>query len=164
MPHDPLHGAVTVSFNRENGVLDVYGPAIPRVRITRDWQARRDKGVPIGTRVAKELTIHVDEDIATLLPSLAGLTRRSHAVDVQCRDAAYQLLPKSCLRSRLTRNGQRIGRFRTQLNGRAKAQWVPEADVHPLDVSIGYALAVAFGTGRSPVWLEAIGETLNAAS
>lgn len=163
MPHDPLHGALTVSFNRENGVLVVHGPAIPRVRITRDWRAGQDKDVPIGTRVAKELTIHVDDDIATLLPGPAGITRRSHAVDVRCKDATYQLVPESCLRSQLTRNGQCIGRFRTRLSGRAQATWLPEADVHPLDVSIGYALAVAFGTGGTPAWMASIGEAFCAA-
>ncbi|WP_414166832.1 hypothetical protein ACMATS_03505 [Streptoverticillium reticulum] len=120
--------------------------------------------MPIGTRVAKELTILVDDDVAILLPSPAGITRRSLAVDVRCRDATYQLMPESFLRSRLTRNGQCIGRFRAQLDGRAKAQWLPEADVHPLDVSIGYALAVAFGTGGGPAWVEAIGDVFSAVS
>ncbi|WP_229348612.1 hypothetical protein [Streptomyces sp. UNOB3_S3] len=146
-------------MNRENGVLVVSGPAIPRVRIARDWRAGRNKDVPIGTRVAKELTISVDDAAVVLLPGRPGLIRRSHAVTVQCGEVTYEYVPDSYRRSRLVRDGRRVGRFRTRITGRAKAEWEPQADVRPLDVAIGYALAVAFGTGARPAWLDAIDST-----
>ncbi|MFF4161213.1 hypothetical protein [Streptomyces sp. NPDC001678] len=156
MSSDLLRTTPSIAFNRENGVLDVSGPAIPRVRIARDWRAKRAKDVPIGTRAAKELTISVDDTVVVLLPGRPGLTRRSHTVSVQCEEATYEFVPHSYRRSRLIRDGRCIGRFRTRITGRTKAEWEPQADVRPLDVSIGHALAVAFGTGARPAWLDAI--------
>ncbi|GHC45331.1 hypothetical protein [Streptomyces cinnamoneus] len=90
MTHDPLYGAITVCLNRENGVVDISGPAVPRVRIARTWQAKRDKEVPIGTRDAKELTISVEDTPAVITPSRDHTTRRVHMGAVQCTDATYR--------------------------------------------------------------------------
>ncbi|GHC45350.1 hypothetical protein [Streptomyces cinnamoneus] len=41
-------------------------------------------------------------------------------------------------------------------------QWQAKAaDVRPLDASVGFALAAAFGTGGGPGWREAIDDAMD---
>ncbi|MFC4516395.1 MULTISPECIES: hypothetical protein [Streptomyces] len=164
MTRDPLYGSIAVSFNREGGVVDVFNPDIPRVRIARSWQAKRNKDVPIGTRDAKELTISVEDTPAVIKPNAARTSRRFHDVSVQCTDVTYQYVTDTLRWSRLLRNGVCVGRFRTRISARVLAQWEPTAETRPLDASVGYALAAAFGTGGTPAWLTAISDALELAT
>ncbi|WP_314250329.1 hypothetical protein [Streptomyces sp. DSM 40907] len=65
--------------------------------------------------------------------------------------------------SRLLRDERLLGVFTSTGDGRVSADWEPASGTgrarDPYDASVGYGLAVAFGTGAEPMWQL----TLNAA-
>ncbi|UQI49107.1 hypothetical protein M1P56_34755 [Streptomyces sp. HU2014] len=147
--HDPVFGRIDLSLDSDAGLLDVSGPAIPRVALRRAPGGHTSEHVPIGSRDATALTLAVDGAEAPLTLGRGRITRRSYAVTVKMRtDGRYRLVPSSDASSRLSRNGTRLGRLTAQRGGIVEpADWRRRAKIMPLDAALGYALAAAFGTG-----------------
>lgn len=144
MEFDPVAGAVTVS-----------GDGLRRVELRRTG-GEPDAHTPVGTRAADRPALTVDGEPAGLDPAGGRLTRRSYRVDAVCGAVRYRLVPDSPAGSRLLREGRRLGTLQCDGDGRVDAEWREGAKVPPLDVSVGYALAAAFGTGAQPMWMTAI--------
>ncbi|MFF7726006.1 hypothetical protein [Streptomyces sp. NPDC008001] len=153
---DDLFGDITVLLNDEEGWVEVLGDAIPPVAVDRAPEAETEDHVPIGTRDPARLTMTVDGEPVALVPSKGKLSRRSYAVDVTRGGTVYRLVPDSIAGSRLLKDGQHLGDFSSDGDGRVLAEWKEGADVAPADASVGYALAAAFGTGGQPMWMVAI--------
>nr|WP_257003252.1 hypothetical protein [Streptomyces sp. Alain-F2R5] len=158
---DGRFGAVTVRLDTALGEVTVEGGAVPRVELRRAEGAETDDHVPVGTRDGKRLTLTVDGEEAVLAPSKGRLTRRSFAVDVRYAGRAWRLVPDSVAGSRLLRDGEHVGDFGSQGDGRVLAEWREGAEPEALDAALGYALAAAFGTGAHPMWMlvvDAVGD------
>ncbi|MFD3873258.1 hypothetical protein [Streptomyces sp. NPDC058623] len=154
---DTRFGAVTVRQDGQDRI-EVAGDAIPRAVLERspatDSPATEaDPQIAIGTRDPALLTLRVDGREAELKPAKGGLSRRSYRVDVTYAGAVYRLVPDSVPSSRLTRDGTHIGDFSCDGDEMVIAEWQEGAEVRPVDASIGYVLASAFGTGGQPMWM-----------
>ncbi|MFF4319413.1 hypothetical protein [Streptomyces sp. NPDC001568] len=154
---DTRFGAVTV---RQDGQerIEVAGDGIPGAVLERSLAERSpapevDPQIAIGTRDPALLTLSVDGRKAELRPAKGGLSRRSYRVDVTYDGAVYRLVPDSVPSSRLTRDGTHIGDFSCDGDEMVIAEWQEGAEVRPVDASIGYVLASAFGTGGQPMWM-----------
>ncbi|WP_079126091.1 hypothetical protein [Streptomyces sp. ERV7] len=144
MEFDPVAGAVTVS-----------GDGLPRVELRRTG-GEPDAHTPVGTRAGDRLTLTVDGEPAVLTVAKGRITRRSYRVDAVLGGVRHRLVPDSLTGSRLLRDGRRLGTLQCDGDGRVDADWHEDAKVLPLDVSLGYALAAAFGTGAQPMWVTAM--------
>ncbi|MCX4824641.1 hypothetical protein OG883_33270 [Streptomyces sp. NBC_01142] len=153
--HDDLFGEVSVQLDGQESLV-VDGEQIPRITLTRAPGAEVDDHIAIGTRDPERLTLTIDGTEVKLAPAKGKLSRRSYRVDVEYDGASYRLVPDSIPSSRLTRDGKHIGDFSSDGDGRVLADWREDAEVKPLDASLGYALAAAFGTGGQPMWMMAI--------
>ncbi|WP_328286981.1 hypothetical protein [Streptomyces mutabilis] len=143
--------------------MTVEGGAVPRVELHRAEGAEIDAHVPVGTRDGSRLTLTVDGQEAVPAPSKGRLTRRSFAVDVRYAGRAWRLVPDSVAGSRLLRDGEHVGDFCSQGDGRVPAEWREGAEPEALDAALGYAPAAAFGTGAPPMWMlvvDAVGDTV----
>ncbi|MFD3699415.1 hypothetical protein ACFWUZ_25320 [Streptomyces sp. NPDC058646] len=149
---DTRFGGITV---RQEGQarIEVDGGGIPRVTLERDPAAEADPQIAIGTRDPGLLTLRIDGREARLTPAKATLTRRSYRVDVEYEGARYRLVPDSVPSSRLTRDGVHLGDFSCDGDEMVIAEWKEGVEVEPVDASVGYALASAFGTGAQPLWM-----------
>ncbi|MGW7356416.1 hypothetical protein ACWGI0_07065 [Streptomyces sp. NPDC054802] len=149
-------GPVTVTLDTEKGRAEVSGPGIPTAQLLRtdgdraDGSAaqdtRTDDVTPVGTRSARRLSLTVGGTTALLQPARGRLSRRSYRVDATVGDVTYRLVPHTLDASRLLRDGARLGVFQADGDAQVIAVWsdgVPE----PVDISVGYLLAAAFGTG-----------------
>ncbi|MEV4925559.1 hypothetical protein [Streptomyces roseoverticillatus] len=153
---DDRFGDITVLLNDEEGWVEVLGDAIPPAAVDRAPGAETENHVPIGTRNGDHLTMTVDGEPVALVPAKGKLSRRSYAVDVTREGVVYRLVPDSIAGSRLLKDGQHLGDFSSDGDGRVLAEWKEGAEVSPADASVGYALAAAFGTGGQPMWMMAI--------
>ncbi|MFH8787204.1 hypothetical protein [Streptomyces roseoverticillatus] len=153
---DDRFGDITVLLNDEEGWVEVLGDAIPPATVDRAPEAGTENHVPIGTRDGDHLTMTVDGEPVALVPGKGKLSRRSYAVDVTRDGVVYRLVPDSIAGSRLLKDGQHLGDFSSDGDGRVLAEWKEGAEVSPADASVGYALAAAFGTGGQPMWMMAI--------
>lgn len=150
---DALFGSLTLRLDTYGGVVVVEGDLVPRVVLRRAAGTRAtNEYVPIGTRKAGRLALTVDGEGAALAPGRGRLIRRSYRVDVRHAGRLWRLVPYSVLASRLLRDGQRLGVFTSQGDGRVTAEWQPAAKQDATDAALGYALAAAFGTGAEPGW------------
>ncbi|MGW0391259.1 hypothetical protein ACWDYJ_10210 [Streptomyces sp. NPDC003042] len=149
---DTHFGAITVRQDGQDRI-EVDGEGIPRVTLERDPESQVDPRTAIGTRDPARLTMRIDGREVELKPAKGGLSRRSYRVDVKYDGADYRLVPDSVPSSRLTRDGLRIGDFSSDGDELVIAEWKEGAEVRPVDASIGYALASAFGTGGQPMWM-----------
>lgn len=132
--------------------MTVAGDAVPEIRISRVDESKVSEVVPVGTRVPDDLSLTIDGQPAELAPRPGRLTRRSFRIRVRAQESAYLLQPISMAGSRLWRDDHNLGEVFLQ-DGIADADWEPGANVTPQDAALGYALAVAFGTGSQPAWM-----------
>lgn len=145
---DDLFGELAIRTDTGIGLVEVTGETVPRVVLQRAGGAPMNRRVPIGTRRAEELNLFIDGDPAELAPSPGRLTRGSYRVDVAVGETRYQLTPSSTSSSSLRRDAQELGDLWLDLEpGEPSAIWRQDHPVQPQDVALGYALAVAFGTG-----------------
>ncbi|MFE0600778.1 hypothetical protein ACFW2T_26295 [Streptomyces sp. NPDC058892] len=149
---DTRFGGITVHQDGQLR-LEVDGEGIPSVVLERDPASEADAQIAIGTRDAAFLTLRIDGREAELKPAKAGLGRRSYRVDVEFEGVRYRLVPDSIPSSRLIRDGAHIGDFSSDGDELVLAEWREDEEVRPLDASVGYALASAFGTGGQPMWM-----------
>ncbi|GAA2387461.1 hypothetical protein GCM10010420_08110 [Streptomyces glaucosporus] len=150
---DPLFGEIHVRVDPGAGRVEVGGPAVPPVVVRRTRGAGRRSRTAVGTRRAGRLAMTVDGEDVRVVPGRGWGLRRCHGVRVVHRGSRYRLTPGYLPRgrSRLTRDGRRLGRFRS--DGRAApAEWSGGAPVTARDAAVGYALAAAFGRRRKS-WL-----------
>ncbi|MFF8275347.1 hypothetical protein ACF05T_04385 [Streptomyces lateritius] len=140
------------------GTLRVSGYGMPTVELVRAPGATVNRLVPIGTRRPAQLTLTVDGAPAPIRPARGRLLRRSYRVDARIQGTRYRLMPYAYDRSRLTRDGRRIGALSSTGNGRVDADWT--AGASPRDIAVGTALAAAFGTGAAP-WFETVGDIVS---
>ncbi|WP_433546501.1 hypothetical protein ACQPZG_16430 [Streptomyces sp. CA-294286] len=153
---DSLFGAVTVTVATHARVT-VSGSAIPRTVLVRDpGAARPDPHVAIGTRAAAELTLSVDGVPAGIRPGKGRIRRSTYKVDATHDGARYRLTPTSLATSRFTRDGRHLADFTADGDETVLVEWHPDADPRPVDASLGYALAAAYGTGGQPMWVTLI--------
>ncbi|MEV6394010.1 hypothetical protein AB0M39_04380 [Streptomyces sp. NPDC051907] len=152
---DDRFGDVSVHLAGQESLV-VEGEQIPRVTLDRTPGSEREDHIAIGTRDPEQLTMTIDGRQVKLDPAKGKLSRRSYRVDVEHEGTAYRLVPDSIPSSRLTRDGIHVGDFSSDGDGRVIAEWREDAEVEPLDASVGYALAAAFGTGAQPMWMMAI--------
>ncbi|MFF3325678.1 hypothetical protein [Streptomyces sp. NPDC002889] len=152
---DDLFGEITVRPDNQESLV-VEGERIPRIEVHRAPGSQKDDQVAIGTRDPRHLTMTVNGAQVALRPAKGRLSRRSYRIEVEYDGTVWVLLPDSIPGSRLTRDGSHLGDFSSEGDGRVIAEWRAEAEVHPLDASVGYALAAAFGTGGQPAWMMAI--------
>lgn len=162
---DDHHGEISVELSGERGdtLVVTGGDAIPRVVLTRAPEAEVDEHTVIGTRAPRHLRLTVDGHDAEITPAKGRLTRRSYRVDVTYAGVAHRLVPVSMATSRLTRDGKQIGEFSSDGDLRVSVEWAEGAEVAPVDVAVGHALAAAFGTGGQPLWMalvEVVSEAL----
>ncbi|MFD7612586.1 hypothetical protein [Streptomyces sp. NPDC059828] len=161
--HDDLFGQVHVSLDIREGVVTVAGEGIPSVVIRRADGTAADEHVPVGTRDGSLLSLEIDGCATPIRPAKGRLTRNSFRVDVDWADATYRLVPDSIPGSRLLRDDQHIGDLSSDGDGVVLAQWCEGARTRPVEAAVGYALAVAFGTGAQPMWmlaLDAVGDLI----
>ena len=139
-----------VEFDVDEGHVAVTAAVDGRVCtavIERGPVRKVAKHVPIGTRDASALSMRVDGVPVTLRPGPGRLMRGSYKVRVRCGETAYLFRPKNPERSRLSRDGVRLGDFEVRAGGAVDVQWHDGAEPTAADVAVGYALAAAFGTG-----------------
>ncbi|WP_371677832.1 hypothetical protein [Streptomyces sp. NBC_01276] len=159
---DTRFGVITVRQEGQDRV-EVRGEGVPRVVLRRAPGAEADPRIAIGTRDPEHLTMTVDGRAAVLRPAKGALSRRSYRVDVEFEGVGYRMVPDSVPGSRLTRDGLHLGDFSSDGDELVLAEWRDTAEVRPVDASIGYALASAFGTGGQPMWMmivEGVAEAL----
>ncbi|MFH8891916.1 hypothetical protein ACWGHM_27065 [Streptomyces sp. NPDC054904] len=149
---DTLFGGVTVRQDGQDRI-EVGGEGIPLAVLERSPTTEVDPQIAIGTRDPALLTLSIDGREAGLMPAKGGLSRRSYRVDVTYDGSVYRLVPDSVPSSRLTRDGTHLGDFSCDGDEMVIAEWREGAEVRPVDASIGYALASAFGTGAQPMWM-----------
>lgn len=152
---DTLFGEVTVQIDGQERVT-VTGEQLPTVIIERDPASETDPHIAIGTRDAAHLTLALDGSPVVLKPAKGRLSRRSYRVETEFEGVHRVLLPDSVPGSRLIRDGVRLGDFSSTGDGTVIAEWEEDAEVHPADAALGYALAAAFGTGGQPAWMMAV--------
>ncbi|GAA0291232.1 hypothetical protein GCM10010302_32250 [Streptomyces polychromogenes] len=160
--HDPLFGTVTVELDHEAGFLSVYGERTPRVELRRAEGTAVVPHVPIGTRDTGCLFMLLGGAPVPLRPGKGFLTRRSYKVDVGHGDAPYRyrLVPVSYDSSRFFRSGTPLGVLVSTGDGKVTADW-KDGQPDGFDASVGYALAVAFGTGAESIWQLALDAVLD---
>ncbi|MFJ3922028.1 hypothetical protein [Streptomyces sp. NPDC090022] len=149
---DTRFGAISVRQNGQDSLL-VEGEGIPRVTLDRDPGSQADPQTAIGTRDPAHLTMRIDGERVELTPGQGRLSRHSYRVDVVYDGAHYRLVPDSVPSSRLTRDGVHLGDFSSDGDELVIAEWRDGPELRPVDASIGYALASAFGTGAQPMWM-----------
>ncbi|MET9320757.1 hypothetical protein ABZX75_11305 [Streptomyces sp. NPDC003038] len=149
---DTRFGGITIRQDGQDRI-EVEGEGIPHVVLERDPESEVDPRTAIGTRDPARLTMRIDGLEVGLIPGKGGLSRRSYRVDVEYDGARYRLVPDSVPTSRLTRDGAHIGDFSSDGDEVVIAEWKEGAELRPVDASIGYALASAFGTGGQPMWM-----------
>lgn len=153
---DARFGGISVRLDTRGGSLEVEGASIPRVTLHRAPGTEVSVHVPVGTRDGSRLTLTVDGEIVPVTPRKGRFLRRSYAVDVTYGGSRYRLVPDSFDRSRLSRDGLRLGSLASDGDGAVSAEWREGAEVEAVDVALGHALAAAFGTGGSPWWMAVL--------
>lgn len=157
---DTLFGEMHVRIEGQERVT-VSGAGVPTTVLERDPASEADPQIAIGTRNAAHLTLTVDGVRVPLRPARGRLRRRTYRVETEYDGARYVLVPDSVPSSRLTRDGTHLGDFSSDGDETVIAEWAG-ATARPVDASIGYALAAAFGTGGQPAWMM-LADTVSAA-
>ncbi|MFD3517382.1 hypothetical protein [Streptomyces sp. NPDC058657] len=153
---DTLFGAVTVAIDPHRRIT-VSGPAIPRTDLVRTGGIDgADTYSAIGTRSAAALTLTVADSPAAIRPGRGRFRRATYKVDATHEGTRYRLTPTSIATSTLTRDGTVLGEFTADGDERVLAAWHPDAAPRPVDASVGYTLAAAYGTGGQPMWMTLI--------
>jgi hypothetical protein len=131
-------GRVAVTATHASGVSTVV--------IERHGTAGTVRHVPIGTRDAAALTMHIDGEPVSLRPGRGRYMRGSYKVRVKHGTVTYLFRPKSPDSSRLFRDGVRLADFELR-DGTIDVTWHAQTTPAAPDVAVGHALAAAFGTG-----------------
>ncbi|MGW7201047.1 hypothetical protein [Streptomyces chryseus] len=145
-------GPVSVTLDAGRGRVEVSGPGVPDAVLLRNDEGvpedrRTDEVTPVGTRSASRLSLTVGGTAAVLAPAPGRLSRRSYRVDATVGAVAYRLVPHTLAESRLLRDGTRLAVFQADGDAQVLAEWSEGVEPGPVDISVGYALAAAFGTG-----------------
>ncbi|MEV8306864.1 hypothetical protein AB0P36_05740 [Streptomyces flavidovirens] len=150
-------GPVAITLDTANGRVEVAGPGIPTALLLRtdgnlsdngpSDSSRTDGVTPVGTRSARRLALTVGDTTALLVPARGHLSRRSYRVDATVAGITYRLVPHTLAESRLLRDGAGLGVFQADGDAQVVAVWSEGTVPDPVDISVGYALAAAFGTG-----------------
>ncbi|MFJ2739458.1 hypothetical protein ACIO3O_07295 [Streptomyces sp. NPDC087440] len=153
---DPLFGAVTVII-APHARITVSGPAIPRTDLTRTGGIDgADTYSAIGTRSATHLTLTVDDTPASITPGRGRLRRSTYKIDATHAGVHYRLVPTSLNTSSFLRDGATLGEFTADGDETVLVEWREDTTPQPVDASIGYTLAAAYGTGGQPMWLTLV--------
>lgn len=153
---DDLFGPLTVRLDVGRGEVVVEGATLPRIVLSRASGTKANGDIPVGTRDAGLLVLTIGGEAAALAPGKGRLIRSSYRVDVRHAGRHWRLVPRSARKSRLLRDGRRLGDFVSRGDGRVRADWRSDAKADATDAAVGYALAAAFGTGADSLWSEAI--------
>ncbi|OJF14945.1 hypothetical protein [Couchioplanes caeruleus] len=133
--------------DRRVAVTAAYAGLVGTAVIERHETTELAKHVPIGTRDATALTMHVDGEPVILRPGRGRYMRGSYKVTVNHGGIVYKFRPKSPDVSRLSRGGVRLGDFELRNGGAVDITWHEGSTPTATDAAVGYALAAAFGTG-----------------
>ncbi|MFI5803599.1 hypothetical protein [Streptomyces sp. NPDC051561] len=153
---DTLFGAVTVTVQTHTRIT-VSGPGIPRTTLVRTpGDAEPDAHIAIGTRAPASLALTVADTPADIRPGKGRFRRSTYRVDATHDGTRYRLTPTSIGTSTLTRDGVALAEFTADGDETVLVDWREDATPHPVDASLGYALAAAYGTGGQPMWLTLI--------
>lgn len=139
-----------VSVERADGHVAVLvrdGASQSRATIARSAGAEVRPYIPIGTRDAAHLTMLVDDTPVVLEPGPGRYTRGSFKVAAEYQGLHYLFTPASEVSSRLLRDGVRVGEFSRVNDAEIRVWWNRDVPISVTDAALGYALAVAFGTG-----------------
>jgi len=157
---DPVFG--TISWQLDPGRLLLTGDGVPDVELVRTGSVDPRKGIPIGTRRRRDLTMTVAGQDVELSPASERLTRRSYRIAIGTHTGNLLFTPCSPTETRLVRGSSyrgdnELGTFERATDGWVFARWsdtitalgvVVEAPApEPAEAAIGYALAAGFGTG-----------------
>lgn len=115
--------------------------------IERHGSPKQARHVPIGTRDAAALSLHLDGAPVILRPGPGRYMRGSYRVIVRHGGSTYRFRPKSPDTSRLTRDGDRLGDFEVRGDGTIDVSWHDGVTPAAQDAAVGFVLAAAFGTG-----------------
>jgi hypothetical protein len=139
---------LSVEITTGDGWVAVTAGSSPAV-VERVGEVAVAKSVPIGTRAAASLRMQVDDRPVRVRPGPGRYARGSYKVVVDHDGVTYRLRPKSPDVSRLSRDNVRLGDFELKADGSVQADWFEQnrGSVIPADAAVGYALAVALGTG-----------------
>ncbi|MCX5200271.1 hypothetical protein OG897_02170 [Streptomyces sp. NBC_00237] len=153
---DPLFGPVTVAI-APHAHITVSGPAIPRTDLVRSGGLDgADPHSAIGTRSAAALTLTVANAPAAVRPGKGRFRRSTYKVDATHDGIHYRLVPTSIGTSTFLRDGKPLGEFTADGDETVLVEWREDADPQPVDASVGYTLAAAYGTGGQPMWMTLI--------
>jgi hypothetical protein len=153
---DPLFGPVTVAIAPHSRIT-VSGPALPLTDLVRSGGLDgADTYSAIGTRSAAALTLTVADTHATIHPGKGRFRRSTYKVDATHNNTHYRLVPTSIGTSTFLRDGKPLGEFTADGDETVLVEWHEDADPQPVDASIGYTLAAAYGTGGQPMWMTLI--------
>jgi hypothetical protein len=119
--------------------------------VERIGEVESARHVPIGTRRAAHLRMHLDGEPVQLHPGPGRWARRSYRVRATHRGVRYLLKPISPTESEFVRDGVVLGTFGRDEAGVVEMDLTDGAD--PADVALGSALAFAFGTGAELFWV-----------
>lgn len=160
--HDPLWGSIVLAHDSGTAArMTIAGESIPTSSIQRIGGAATRTDVPIGTRNPARLRLLIDDHDFDMHPAPGGFSRRSHRVTVTGRGHTWLFAAATPTAHRLVRGsrytgGNEIGMF-TEFEHAVTAEWThdirfagivaDQEDSTPLDCSLGYLLAAAFGTG-----------------
>jgi hypothetical protein len=164
---DELFGEVSLRIDRGAGLVEVWGATIPSASLWRQPTAKPDRFCAIGSRDGARLTLRVGGEECSIMPGRGGITRRSYRVDARVDGVVYRLVPDGSASSALRRDGRRIAEVIADHEGGVRAHWVTRRTatsgagararnddrITPMDASVGYLLAAAYGTG-APRLLE----------
>ncbi|CAM5615479.1 hypothetical protein SSPIM334S_02669 [Streptomyces spiroverticillatus] len=153
---DPLFGPVTVSITPHRRIT-VSGPGIPRTDLIRNGGIDgADTYSAIGTRSAAALTLTVEDTPAEIRPGRGRFRRSTYKIDATHEGTHYRLVPTSMATSTFLRDKTVLGEFTADGDETVLVEWKEDADPQPVDASVGYTLAAAYGTGGQPMWLTLV--------
>ncbi|MEU4537726.1 hypothetical protein AB0G15_22980 [Streptosporangium sp. NPDC023825] len=152
---DAVVGELTLTLDRDAGIVRVEGDAIPTVVVRRSADVVARRHIPIGTRGPEHLTMTVDGTEVALRPAPGRVTRHSYRAEVEHEGITYTLVPTSEVSSGFFRGEHGLGEFTTLADGEVRAEWV--ASPSPEEAAIGYALAACFGSGAEHALLVILG-------
>jgi hypothetical protein len=151
---DSIFGPVEVTVDCEVGCMSVSGPGLSPASIRRSRGTESDGRSPIGTRTPGRLEFILNGDVLAIEPGIGYLSRKSRRVDVKYEGHVYRFVPTANLRSKLLRDGQRIGELH---RAPVHARWEADANVLPTEAAMAYVLAAAFGVGAPGLVKASIG-------
>ncbi|MFD7450926.1 hypothetical protein [Kitasatospora sp. NPDC059827] len=142
---DQYFRTLAVTLDTAGGFAEVSGELVPTGTVRRRPGSAAQAPYPIGTGDSTLLTAQVQDEPLALTPGPARFRRGTWYVDALLGTTAYRLAARSTETSTLTRDGEDIATFEAHGNEWISAAW--QRPVDPQDATVGYLLALAFGTG-----------------